>query len=213
MDVRLLFPSEYVAASDLIEAQRKTGRNGVALTISSVAVESLKTNRGSEKKPIVHFKEMLARHAAGNGPEKKLVLNKTNAKAIAKMYGFETSAWAGKKIILFPTQCEAFGETVDCVRVMVQKDSVPQANGSPEPPEKGEDTPEFDPETGEIIPNDLPFADDPEPVERVETKPTGATRGVQPRVPPAHAPSPRAPRSNGGTKTEASPATPPKSPW
>lgn len=144
MDVRLLFPNEYVAAADLIEAQRKTGKNGVALTIASVSVEALKTNKGTEKKPVIHFKEMIERHQRGNGPEKKLVLNKTNAKVIAKMYGFETNAWVGKKITLFPTQCEAFGETVDCVRVMKQ-------NGDSQ-----EGGPEVDPETGEVLPEDLP---------------------------------------------------------
>lgn len=121
MDVRLLFPNEYVSAADLIEAQRKNGRTGVALTIASVAVETLKTTKGSERKPIVHFQEMLDRQRAGKGPEKKLVLNKTNARSIAKLYGYETNDWVGKKITLFPTQCDAFGETVDCVRVMIDK--------------------------------------------------------------------------------------------
>lgn len=139
MDVRLLFPNEYIAAADLLEAERKTGKEGVALTIASVSVESLKTNRGSEKKPIVRFKEMEARYAKGQGPAKKLVLNKTNAKAIAKMYGFETNDWVGKKITLYPTQCEAFGDVVDCVRVKVKSNGTAPRD-------------EHDPDTGEVIP-------------------------------------------------------------
>jgi hypothetical protein len=113
MDVRLLYPSEYVCAADLIEAQKKSGRNGVVLTIAVVEVEGLKTNRGVEKKPVVRFAEF-----EGKSPNKRLVMNKTNARAIAKLYGNETNEWVGKKIALFPTQCDAFGETVDCVRVM-----------------------------------------------------------------------------------------------
>ncbi|MCC6786062.1 MAG: hypothetical protein IT457_24680 [Planctomycetes bacterium] len=121
MDVRLLYPSEYVAAADLIEAQKKTGRDGVTLTISAVEIEDLKTNRGTEKKPVVRFREY-----EGRNPSKRLVMNKTNARLIAKLYGHETSNWIGKRITLWPTQCECFGETVDCVRVMPH---VPQ--GSP----------------------------------------------------------------------------------
>lgn len=137
MDVRLLFPNEYVSAADLIEAQRKSGRSGVALTIASVAVETLKTNKGEERKPIVHFKEMISRHKAGKGPEKKLVLNKTNAKSIAKLYGYETDAWVGRSVTLFPTQCEAFGETVDCVRIMIDRSLTQQPQGEDEDPPSG----------------------------------------------------------------------------
>jgi len=184
VDVRLLYPNEYVAAADLIEAQRKTGKTGVTLTIASVAVESLKTNRGSEKKPIVRFKEMEARAAKGGSPAKKLVLNKTNAKLIAKMHGFETEAWAGKQVTLFPTQCEAFGETVDCIRVMITQTTTT-------------DGVEYDRDTGEVLPADLPTAQaDPQPA-----GPAPATR----RQPPAYAPSPRPARGNGGTKTAEQP--------
>jgi len=139
MDVRLLFPNEYIAAADLIDAQKKTGEDGVVLTISRVSIDSLKTNRGSEKKPVVWFVEMERRHEKGKGENKRLVLNKTNAKTIAKLYGYETNEWKGKRIILYPTQCEAFGETVDCVRI---KDQAPPAksNGKrPQEREPGED--------------------------------------------------------------------------
>lgn len=133
MDVRLLFPNEYIAAADLLDAQKRTGREGVTLTIAAVKMEGLKTNKGTERKPVVSFVEFQQRHAQGQGDNKRLVLNKTNARVIARMHGNETDEWVGKRITLFPTTCEAFGSVVDCVRVM--------GNAPPEqivPAKKGE---------------------------------------------------------------------------
>jgi len=50
--------------------------------------------------------------------EKELILNKTNAKGVAKVLGeSRASNCPGSKVTLKPTQCEAFGEIVDCIRV------------------------------------------------------------------------------------------------
>lgn len=59
------------------------------------------------KKPMIKFV----------GKDKKLALNKTNGKAIAKLYGTNTDDWAGKWITIYPTTTEFGGETVDCIRV------------------------------------------------------------------------------------------------
>lgn len=152
MDIRLLFPNKYISAADLIEAMRKTGKDGVALTISRLAVEDLKTNRGTERKPVIHFVEMEKRKREGKGEEKMFVVNKTNAKSIAKMYGTETNNWVGKKIVLFPSQCEAFGEQVDCIRVMVtQDDEAPRGDSPRGPADAPTDVPDgVDPVTGEV---------------------------------------------------------------
>ena len=48
---------------------------------------------------------------------KRLVANVTNARSIAKQYGPETDDWTGKQITLYRTQCMAFGEMVDCIRI------------------------------------------------------------------------------------------------
>ena len=122
MDARLLFPNLYLSAAHF--AQDGT------LTIARVSVEDLKTANSTERKPVLYFHETHAK-ALQNGDaskEKRLVLNKTNAKAIAGLYGWETNEWAGKRITLYATQCQAFGETVDCIRVR------PIAPASPEPP-------------------------------------------------------------------------------
>jgi hypothetical protein len=59
------------------------------------------------KKPMIKFV----------GKDKKLALNKTNGKAIAKLYGTNTDDWAGKWITIYPTTTEFGGETVDCIRI------------------------------------------------------------------------------------------------
>lgn len=49
-----------------------------------------------------------------------LLLNKTNAKAIAQLYGKRPADWVGKWIQLYPTTTEVGGETRDCIRVRNQ---------------------------------------------------------------------------------------------
>ena len=111
MDARLLFPNEYLGAPDL------KGQD-VTLTIARVVQEKLRTQDGDEIKPIIYFKEMEDRHAKDPDQlNKKLVLNKTNATSIMGLHGNETDEWTGEKVILFATTCQAFGQTVDCIRI------------------------------------------------------------------------------------------------
>jgi hypothetical protein len=90
------------------------------VTIEKVEVESIGSSR--DKKPVVYFA----------GKEKGLVLNKTNAKRISEIAGSpETEDWSGIKIVLFATETEFAGETVECVRVRAMpKATVPS---KPEP--------------------------------------------------------------------------------
>lgn len=121
MDFRLLFPSKYLAAHDL------RGKD-VTLTIRRVIVEELETDRGKKKKPVVYFEETKTKAEETGTEEKRLVLNVTNAKSIAKMHGNEIEGWAGKRITFFPTQAEAFGEMKDCLRIRPDV-ATPAANG------------------------------------------------------------------------------------
>jgi len=105
MDVRLLYPSLYLGAVDL------NGKD-VTLTIRRVIVEDLKTERGTEKKPVMYFEE-----TKKNDKEKRLVLNKTNAMAIAAIHGNEVNDWTGKQVTFCPTKVSAFGKEVDAIRV------------------------------------------------------------------------------------------------
>ncbi len=113
MDARLLYPTKFISAAELKDKD-------VTLTVRHLVMEEIaRQGGGKERKPVMYFVETLAAATKQNEPEneKRLVLNKTNAKTVIKLLGHETDAWKGKKIVLFPTQCEAFGEIVDCIRV------------------------------------------------------------------------------------------------
>jgi len=100
--VDLMFPSRYLKAADLQEKP-------MPLTIEQVLRDQVRmTNGALTEKYILRFKET----------DKELILNKTNAKAIAKLLREPKAVnWAGSVIVLKPTTCEAFGEIVDCIRV------------------------------------------------------------------------------------------------
>jgi hypothetical protein len=102
MHVDLMFPSRYLRAADF---EGKT----VTLTISDVFRDKVQMATGQKaEKYIVRFRET----------DKELILNKTNAKAVAKVLDQPKAVkWAGEKIVLKPTTCEAFGEMVPCIRV------------------------------------------------------------------------------------------------
>ena len=88
--------------------------NAVKVTISSYEIVEFKGKNGTEKKPILTFE----------GKEKTLVCNKTNARMIAKNTGSqELDDWAGKTIIIYPTETDFGGEIVPCLRV---KEEIPE---------------------------------------------------------------------------------------
>jgi hypothetical protein len=64
---------------------------------------------GSEKvvKGVIFFEEL----------ERGLVLNKTNSRTIAEMYGSDTDAWMGKKITIYRSETSFQGKVVPCIRV------------------------------------------------------------------------------------------------
>ncbi len=56
------------------------------------------------------------------GAKKGIVLNKTNAKAIAKVVGTPYQEdWIGKKIIIYAKEGRFFGENMKVVRIKIQK--------------------------------------------------------------------------------------------
>ena len=122
LDGKLMFPNEYLAAEDF-------GGKDVTLTIREVEFGDLKmTDDTTKRKPVVHFEKT----------DKKFVLNKTNATEIAKLHGGEARGWAGKKITLYPTTCQAFRKTVDCIRV---RSKLPKAEPEQRPPSNGSGAP------------------------------------------------------------------------
>ena len=92
---------KYVAAFEL-------KGNDLALTIKSVAIEKVIGGKGREEScPVLHFEEA----------KKGMVLNKTNAKMVAKLYGTDPEVWVGKTITLYPTTTDYQGETTECIRI------------------------------------------------------------------------------------------------
>jgi hypothetical protein len=141
MDARLLFPKQYLCAADL------RGRD-VTLTISRLVQEDLRTDKGDEAKWIIYFAEMEERHRRDSKQiNKRLVLNVTGAKAIAKLHGNETDDWVGKRITLFATQCMAFGSQTDCIRI---RPTVPKGTRRRAP----------EPEPEQLAPDDIGSDDD-----------------------------------------------------
>lgn len=106
MQISAAFPSEYLKAADL-------GGRQVAVTIDRVEVREL----GDDHKPVLFFQ----------GKDKGVVLNKTNATAIAAAYGDETEQWSGRPIILFSTKVSYQGRMQDGIRVLIPAKPVAKA--------------------------------------------------------------------------------------
>ena len=90
------FPSKFLKAEDL---KGQTAR----LTIDHVEMDEV----GDGQKPIVYFKDA----------KKGLVLNVTNARAIATLAGDDMSNWANMPIELFSVPTSFQGRMVDGLRV------------------------------------------------------------------------------------------------
>ena len=102
-----MFPSKWISADDFEEDENGNPVDLVA-SISEVKIESLGIpGQPAAEKPICWFENL----------EKGLVLNKTNGKTIAAMYGNDTDDWAGKPITLYATEVNFQGTMTPCVRI------------------------------------------------------------------------------------------------
>ncbi len=103
--VDLLFPSKYAKAADL------RGKNVPVVIDRIIPREKLMMQGGkSDQKPVIYLR----------GKEKGWILNKTNARAIAKIYGPEVMNWIGKTVVIMSAEVEARGEMVEAIRVNVE---------------------------------------------------------------------------------------------
>ncbi len=117
-DWRSMFDREYIGAWDLPK-----GVN-VTCTIATVKAGELTAPGGRKsRKPVVYFE----------GKDKGLALNKTNAKAIAGMYGNDTSKWIGRPIAIYATVTQFGGEEVECIRVRPTIPQQKRSNGRGQP--------------------------------------------------------------------------------
>lgn len=106
MRINDAFPSKYLAAADL------NGKT-ITVTIDTIQMEEV----GEDHKPVVYFR----------GAKKGMVLNKTNASTISRMHGQDTDDWIGKRISIWPTQTDFRGDTVPCIRVVIDESGGRQA--------------------------------------------------------------------------------------
>lgn len=91
-----------------IQGDFLAGRPDVTLTITIVQAEEMADHKGRPvEKVTTSFKETA----------KRLVLNRTNAKTLIKLFGRETDAWQGKRVALYSEKVKAFGETHNAVRI------------------------------------------------------------------------------------------------
>lgn len=134
-DIDKIFPSRYLKAGDL------DGREHI-LPIKGVKMENVGQNK--DAKPVLYFR----------GATKGLVLNVTNSKRIATMVGSkDTDDWVGHKVVLYPTETEFAGETVDCIRVKAPKGGTD--NGA-KPEKKAKKAKPVEPEPDDPIPEREP---------------------------------------------------------
>lgn len=97
MNIEDLYPRKWLNAADL------AGR-AVTVTIAGVTLEQVRnprTNR-AEPKPAVAFA----------GKQKRLLLNKTQAYALAGLCGKETDNWIGRQVTLSPAVAPNGAQTI-----------------------------------------------------------------------------------------------------
>lgn len=83
----------------------------VTVTIDYITREII-TGTGGKKEEctVAHLK----------GDVKPFILNPTNSKTIAKLYGPYIEDWAGKRITLYASTTKMAGDTVECLRIRPQ---------------------------------------------------------------------------------------------
>ena len=125
------FPGQYIKAADL-QGKR------VVVVIEDVRMEDI----GGEQKPVIHFRNK----------DRGMVLNRTNANAIADILGSdETDEWTGKAILLYPTRVDFQGKRVDAIRVDAAPPSSQRPAAAPKPVPAPEPAPEFE-ATDDMVP-------------------------------------------------------------
>lgn len=103
MNINNAFPSKWLKSGDVEDGD-------LSLTIKSVSLEEVGSGEQAEQKPILYFHET----------EKGMVLNKTNADTIARLYTPETDAWIGKPITIFATEVDFAGKQTLALRVRMK---------------------------------------------------------------------------------------------
>jgi hypothetical protein len=107
-----------------LEGQMLKDAGMITMTMTDVAMVDMANQRQSAQKPVVYFQER----------KKGLILNKTNAKVIAGLYGPETNDWRGKRVSLYAERGEWFGKAGWAVRVADEIPANGKSQATPRPP-------------------------------------------------------------------------------
>ncbi len=93
------------------------GSSGTVRVIQGARPEEVSDPRtgGKIKKLALHF----------HGTGKRLLLNKTNAKRLAKLFGPDTDAWRDQPVELHAEEVRAFGAVHNTVRIGEAKPAMP----------------------------------------------------------------------------------------
>ena len=139
-NVNEIYQSKYLSYSDL---------QGKEPVVTITQVEIAKMDDG-EVKLCIYV----------NNKPKGIILNKTNAKSIAALYGDETGAWVGKHVKLVTVWTEFQGKPVQAIRIVPPVvDTMQQRGGADDwqapsaspPPAKSAD------DFGARLEDDIPF--------------------------------------------------------
>jgi hypothetical protein len=110
------FPGQWLKAENL-------GRRPHIVIINVVTKEMVGSGSNREQKYIAAFR----------GKTKRLILNKTNFKSVAKITGKPNSNdWVGARVELYPTLTLVGDEEVPCIRIRAPSNPSPNA-AHPEP--------------------------------------------------------------------------------
>lgn len=101
MRVTELCPSPHLEALDIGDGI------GAALVVTIARVEVREVGAEKVKKGVVYFSEF----------DRGLVLNKTNSRTIASLYGSNTDDWIGEEITIYRSETSFQNKTVPCIRV------------------------------------------------------------------------------------------------
>jgi hypothetical protein len=105
MDIGAAYPSKWLKPHDL-------GDSDCHVTITAFDYEE--KSGGGDFKDIQYFLTLK------EFKDKKFGLNKTNAGTVGKLHGRETDNWIGKRITLYATEVEAFGEQTLGIRIRLR---------------------------------------------------------------------------------------------
>jgi hypothetical protein len=108
MNINDAFPSKYLKAADIPEGNP-------VVTIRVVTTEEV--GRDKEERPVLYFE----------GEEKGIILNKTNATNISKLYGYETEDWPGRQVALGVAMVDFQGQSVEAIRIYPPRRQSPNA--------------------------------------------------------------------------------------